>query len=71
MKNIINEIDKLLSRIIGFLITYSILFFVIALLVAWTEITIQVLVALAFLLMSYVIAYLSYKLWIIKKLLGK
>jgi len=69
MKHLVKEIEAKLNHLIGFLAVYAVFFLILAVLIAWSSLVLQVLVALAFVLLAYVLGYLAYKIWTIKKLL--
>jgi|GEM_PF-6970760 hypothetical protein len=71
MKLILKEIEKVLNHIFFSLLIYSGLFLLIAGLVAWSSLTVRILVGLTFLMLSYFVGYLAYKVWTIKRLLNK
>ncbi|PLX27792.1 hypothetical protein C0583_00955 [Candidatus Parcubacteria bacterium] len=71
MENLFKKINNKINGVILSFFTTGIVLIIVAILVAWTEFVLRLLVALFILLIAYTFIYASYKLRSIKKEIEK
>ncbi len=71
MVNLFKEINKKINGIIWSFITTGIILIMLAILIAWTDFILRLIVALFVLLVAYTFIYAGYKLWAVKSEIEK
>ena len=71
MKNLLKTINKKINHIVWSFASTGVVLIILAILIAWTDFLLRLIVALFVLLMAYTFIYAAYKVWAVKKEIEK
>lgn len=71
MNAFLKQIKRKINGVIWTLLSTGAVLLLLAILIAWTEFMVRLVIGLFVLIIAYVFFYLGYKLWLLKKALEK